>query len=184
MNVPGTGPNGRSPHNYGYPESDGARIRHRAPRARLLAVAALLVSAIPGRVPAPAVQDTHKSGALVDPAVTRDGRAKKPEAVVADQRPATQPTCTASWYGEAHRGRPTASGAAFDPDALTAAAWDVPFGTRLQVAHAGRTVEVVVNDRGPARHLRRCIDLSTAAFARLADLEVGLIDVTIQEVAP
>jgi rare lipoprotein A len=174
-------PVAQSQHNSPYPESAGRRTT----RARLLAATALLAASIPARVPAPATQDTHRSGALVDPAVTRDGRAQKPEAVVADQRPAAPPdTCVASWYGEAHRGRPTASGAPFDPDALTAATWTHDFGTRLAVTAGAHTVVVTVNDRGPARVLNRCVDLSAAAFARLADLDVGLIDVTVEEVGP
>ena len=91
----------------------------------------------------------------------------------------TAATCVASFYGEAHRGRPTASGVPFDPDALTAASWHHPFGTRLRVTHRDRSVVVTVNDRGPAHYLGRCIDLSRAAFARLADLGHGLIDVTV-----
>ena len=39
----------------------------------------------------------------------------------------------ASWYGEDHRGKLMANGRPFDPDALTCATWDHPFGTRLKV---------------------------------------------------
>jgi rare lipoprotein A len=86
----------------------------------------------------------------------------------------------ASWYGEKHRGRITASGQRFNPDRLTAASWKHPLGTRLLVTHGGRSVRVVVNDRGPARRLKREIDLSRAAFARLADPDRGLIRVKIE----
>ena len=105
---------------------------------------------------------------------------------VPEARPAAdpRPTCTASWYGHELAGRPTASGEPFDPSALTAASWDHPFGTVLEVTAVatGRTVRVRVNDRGPARRLGRCIDLSRAAYARLAALSTGLLEVTVQEV--
>lgn len=53
-----------------------------------------------------------------------------------------------SYYWE---GSSTASGAAFDPRGLTAAHRTLPFGTRLTVSNPlnGRSVNVVINDRGP-----------------------------------
>lgn len=82
----------------------------------------------------------------------------------------------ASWYGEWFRGRTTSCGELYDPDALTAAHRSLPCGTKLRVEHGGRSVEVEVNDRGP--YVRgRHIDLSRAAFARLAPLGEGLLDV-------
>lgn len=91
----------------------------------------------------------------------------------------------ASWYGQAHAGRPTASGELFNPDKLTAASWFYPFGTRLRVTNLanGRSVVVRINDRGPARRLvrrGRKIDLSRAAFSRIADLRTGLIRVRVE----
>lgn len=88
----------------------------------------------------------------------------------------------ASWYGPELEGRPTASGEPFDPAALTAASWHHPFGTRLEVTNlsTGESVEVRVNDRGPARRLRRVIDLSQESFSRIADLDQGLVRVEIR----
>lgn len=86
----------------------------------------------------------------------------------------------ASWYGDECRGKPMANGKPFDPDKLTCAMWDVPFGTKLNVIHGNRSVIVVVTDRGPARRLNRAIDLSEAAFRRLADTRNGLIEVQIE----
>ena len=88
----------------------------------------------------------------------------------------------ASFYGEAYRGRKMADGRPFDPDAMTAASWDYPLGTRVRVTHGGREVVVTITDRGPARRLRqqgRIIDLSEAAFARLAPLSSGLVAVSV-----
>jgi L,D-transpeptidase YcbB len=61
------------------------------------------------------------------------------------------PIVGATWYGNEFRGRPTASGEMFDPNALTAAHKSLPFGTCLVVGNprTGRTVVVRVNDRGP-----------------------------------
>lgn len=91
-------------------------------------------------------------------------------------------TGQASFYCEGFRGRITASGAPFDPEAMTAAGWDWRLGTRLLVTHGERSVVVLLTDRGPARKLRargRVLDLSRAAFARLAPLEAGVIEVAV-----
>ena len=89
----------------------------------------------------------------------------------------------ASWYGEEHRGLPMANGKPFNPDKLTAASWFYDLGTRVVVTHGRRSVVVEITDRGPAPRLvkqGRKIDLSHAAFARLANPYHGLIDVTIR----
>ena len=90
----------------------------------------------------------------------------------------------ASWYGEKQRGLPMANCQRFNPDKLTAASWFYDLGTKVVVTHANRSVVVEITDRGPARRLvaeRRKIDLSRAAFARLADPDLGLIPVTIKK---
>jgi rare lipoprotein A len=53
-----------------------------------------------------------------------------------------------AYYWEGSR---TASGQPFNPHAMTAAHRSLPFGTRLNVTNprTGKTVEVIVNDRGP-----------------------------------
>lgn len=76
----------------------------------------------------------------------------------------------ASYYGAELHGRKTASGVPFDMNALTAAHLTLPFGTRVKVTYlaTGRSVIVVINDRGP--HIAgRIIDLSAAAAK-----EIGL----------
>lgn len=90
----------------------------------------------------------------------------------------------ASWYGESYRGKLMANGVPFDPDAMTCASWDFPFGTRLRVLchETGKIVVVTVTDRGPAPSLYsrgRVIDLSRAAFASIADPLVGIVTVSI-----
>jgi rare lipoprotein A len=91
----------------------------------------------------------------------------------------------ASWYGEEHRGHIRADGRPFDPDSLSAASWNYPLGTVLEVQHESRRVFVVVNDRGPARWVSGVdIDLSRRAFEMLAPLSLGRIPVTITIVKP
>ena len=96
-------------------------------------------------------------------------------------------TGTASFYGEAYRGKTMANGLPFDPAALTAASWDFALGARVRVSFGARSVVVTITDRGPSRRLYqqgRVIDLSAAAFARLAPLKTGLIEVIIEPQIP
>lgn len=73
-----------------------------------------------------------------------------------------------------------------DPDRLTAASWFYDLGTKVVVTHANRRVVVVITDRGPAKELvreGRKIDLSRAAFAKLAGPDRGLVAVTVKKKA-
>lgn len=72
----------------------------------------------------------------------------------------------ASWYGPGFAGKKTASGERFDPNKLTAAHKTLKFGTKVRVTHAGHSVVVRINDRGPYAH-GRVIDLSRAAAERI-----------------
>lgn len=95
------------------------------------------------------------------------------------------PETTASWYGEAHRGLPMANGEPFNPQALTAASWFFPLGTRLRITHGPRSVVVRITDRGPAWRLvrqGRRLDLSLAAFRRLGDPRHGIIRVRFERI--
>ncbi len=68
----------------------------------------------------------------------------------------------ASFYGHGEKlSRHTASGAVFNPHAMTAAHKTLPFGTVLQVCHRG-CVHVTINDRGPFVRGRQ-LDLSYGA---------------------
>jgi len=86
-------------------------------------------------------------------------------------------TCIASWYGQKYAGRLTASGSIFNPKDLTAAHKTLPFGTRLLVENGPKNVFVTITDRGPFIKGRE-LDLSLAAFERLAQKEAGLLQVT------
>ncbi|MCI4063529.1 septal ring lytic transglycosylase RlpA family protein [Micromonospora sp. R77] len=84
-------------------------------------------------------------------------------------------SCGASFYDE---GQMTANGETFNPDALTAAHKTLPFNTRVRVTNPanGKSVVVRINDRGPYVD-GRCIDLSRAAFAAIASVDLGAVDV-------
>ena len=86
----------------------------------------------------------------------------------------------ASWYGRAWRGRRTANGQRFDDRQLTAASLLLPFAVRAHVTNLenGRSVEVVVNDRGPY-HQGRIIDLSARAAELLGMTRSGTAQVAI-----
>jgi len=58
-------------------------------------------------------------------------------------------TGPASWYGPGFDGRPTASGAIYDQEGWTCASKELPLGTILLVSENGRSVLLLVNDRGP-----------------------------------
>ena len=65
---------------------------------------------------------------------------------------------------------------------LFAAMWDVKFGTKVRVSNVatGKSVDVVVLDRGPSRRLARPIDLSLAAFRKIADPAQGIARVRVE----
>ena len=86
----------------------------------------------------------------------------------------------ASWYGPGFAGRTTASGVPFRPWKRTAAHKELPFGTVVRVTRIdnGRSVRVVINDRGPYVD-DRIIDLSRRAARRLNMLDVGVSAVEI-----
>jgi len=98
----------------------------------------------------------------------------------ADEAPAPVVyTGVASWYGADFHGRPTASGEAYDKEAMTAAHRTLPFGTLLLVRSLDTQASVVVriNDRGPFVD-GRDLDLSEAAARILGMTLTGTARVT------
>jgi rare lipoprotein A len=89
----------------------------------------------------------------------------------------------ASWYGPGFDGRPTASGAIFDQEAFTVASKELPLGTILLITHGGRSVLVLVNDRGPYV-AGRVLDLSHGVASALGTVHSGVARVTAQVLAP
>jgi rare lipoprotein A len=86
----------------------------------------------------------------------------------------------ASWYSMGTR---TASGARYNPDGLSAAHRTLPFGTHLKVTNVrnGKSVNVVVNDRGPFAK-KRVIDVSRGAARQLGMISSGTAKVSVQVV--
>jgi rare lipoprotein A len=82
-----------------------------------------------------------------------------------------------AWYGRKFAGRRTASGEAYNPDALTMAHKTLPFGTKVKVTNLANKKSVVlrVNDRGPTQ-ADRVGDVSLAAAKRLGMVRGGVID--------
>lgn len=129
-----------------------------------------------------------------EPALIMRGAATHDEVITAEPLAPPPPvtafikkaqTGIASWYGKAWQGRLTASGSRFDTRLLTAAHRSLPLNTIVRVTNLlnGRSVEVVVNDRGPyVGH--RVIDLSEAAAKRLDMVKKGLAPVRIETVPP
>lgn len=89
--------------------------------------------------------------------------------------------CKATYYGEDFRGDNTASGEPFNPDDLTAAHKELPFGTIVRVTNLknGKSVEVRINDRCPFTEGLE-IDLSQAAFEEIAEISNGIINAQIE----
>ena len=80
----------------------------------------------------------------------------------------------ASYYADKLDGNKTASGEPYDKNKLTAAHRTLTFGTKIKVTYlkTGKSVEVVINDRGP--HAKnRIIDLSGAAAKKIGLTEDG-----------
>jgi len=103
------------------------------------------------------------------------------------ERPLFAEEGLASWYATGFAGRKTASGERFDPHAMSAAHRTLPFGTVVRVTNLrnGRTVEVRINDRGPAarRSARRILDLSKDAAVALGMTAAGVAKIRIVALA-
>jgi len=90
-------------------------------------------------------------------------------------------TGKASYYGDDFNGKKTANGQTFNKNALTAAHKTLPFGTVVKVTNLnnGKTVTVVINDRGPYAK-GRIIDLSEKAAANIDMINQGVAQVQLK----
>lgn len=105
------------------------------------------------------------------------GSAAEPAKVAPDREGAEG---VAAYYAKRYNGRKTNSGALYDPEKLTAAHPDLPFGTRVKVVNLanGREVTVTINDRCRKRSFP-FIDLSRAAARKIGFLGKGTAKVRI-----
>ncbi len=91
----------------------------------------------------------------------------------------------ASWYGHGDglHGKRTASGAVFDKNGLTAAHFDLPFGTRVRVRNLrnNRRVDLTITDRFPKKTLNRgrIVDVSYGAARKLRMVEDRIVPVEL-----
>jgi rare lipoprotein A len=91
----------------------------------------------------------------------------------------------ASFYGhsDGYDGRLTASGRRFDKNGLTAAHFDLPFGTRIRVRNLknDRRVDLTVTDRFPAATLSkgRILDVSYGAAKKLRMVDDGVVPIEL-----
>ena len=90
-------------------------------------------------------------------------------------------TGMASYYGGSWHGKKTANGEIFNENSLTAAHKTLPFGTKVKVTNLdnGKSVVVRINNRGPYSN-GRIIDLSKAAFSRIASTSRGVTRVKLE----
>lgn len=95
-----------------------------------------------------------------------------------------QETGIASWYGPQFHNRPTANGQIFNMNAISAAHRTLPLPSRVQVTNLqnGRSLKVLVNDRGPFAH-GRIIDLSRRAAQLLGFERTGTARVRVTIIA-
>lgn len=98
----------------------------------------------------------------------------------------SQQTGKASFYGEKHHGRKTASGEVFNMHGLTAASNTLPIGTYVKVTNVknSKSVVVKINDRGGFSKYGRLLDMSKGAFSQIASVKQGVITVLIEIVKP
>jgi rare lipoprotein A len=90
-------------------------------------------------------------------------------------------TGIASWYGEAFHGKRTANGAIYNMNALTAAHRTLPMPIKVRVTNLdnGRSIVLIVNDRGPFAR-GRIIDVSRRASQLLGFHEAGTALVRVE----
>ena len=87
---------------------------------------------------------------------------------------------TASYYGKQFHLKRTASGEIFDMYKMTTASNTHKMGTKVVNRANKNSVVCKVNDTGGFSKYGRTLDLSKAAFAKIADIKQGLVKVDIK----
>lgn len=137
------------------------------------------------------------AGAVLMLAFSMHGRRLHPQGPVPISAPAAPMTVAtvkphlhwyqfgrASWYGHALQGMETASGEAYDMNAMTCAHRSLPLGALVRVTnmHNHKSIVVRVNDRGPVPETR-VVDLSYAAAQLLGFTNRGTAPVRIDVIS-
>jgi rare lipoprotein A (peptidoglycan hydrolase) len=89
-----------------------------------------------------------------------------------------------SWYGWEFAGRPTASGAIFDPRLFTLANKELPLGVFLRIRFKGKCAIALVNDRGPYGVPGRIFDVAEAVAKYLGYKGAGVAYVNTDVLVP
>lgn len=89
----------------------------------------------------------------------------------------------ASYYANHYQGKTMANGQPYRKGKLIAAHKQMPFGTKVMVTNleTGRSVKVVIKDRGPFVR-GRVIDLSRKAARRVGMIDAGVVPVQVKVV--
>ena len=157
-----------------------------AARGGLLFAAAFLAAMLAGCAVAPPAPEAPAPPSPAPPAPAPPAAAAPPAKVAPKEGEAHfRQRGRVSLYGRAFDGKKTASGAPFDPDALTMAHRTLPFGTLVRVTNLEnhRSVDVTVNDRGPFV-ADRIADVSLAAARKLGMVDDGVVDGEIEVIRP
>jgi rare lipoprotein A len=94
-------------------------------------------------------------------------------------------TGKASFYADKFEGVQTASGEKYKRKKLTGAHKTLPFGTKVRVTNLqnNKTVDIIINDRGPYVD-GRIVDLSKAAAEKLGFINKGITEVKLEVIDP
>lgn len=93
-------------------------------------------------------------------------------------------TGLASWYGPGFHGKPKPYGEKFNMHGISAAHRTLPLPTVVKVTNLqnGKSINLVVDDRGPFVYEGRIIDLSVGAAKALGTYSKGLVTVRVQSI--
>ncbi|MCF7971606.1 MAG: septal ring lytic transglycosylase RlpA family protein [Methylococcaceae bacterium] len=146
--------------------------------AQLIFIA--LISGCASDAPKPLSSERANQGYKAKPAYNRPYKVKGKTYYPLASATGYRKRGIASWYG-AESGGKTAMGSRFKPAQLTAAHKTLPLPCKIKVTNLnnGRSIEVLVNDRGPF-HGGRLIDLSQGAAKKLGIK--GLTEVEVEYV--
>lgn len=88
----------------------------------------------------------------------------------------------ASWYGPGFNGKPKPYGEPFNQNAITAAHRTLPLPTVAEVTNleTGKSIVVLIDDRGPYVYAGRIIDLSVGAAKALGTYSKGIAKVRVR----
>lgn len=88
----------------------------------------------------------------------------------------------ASWYGPGFHGKPKPYGELFDQHAMTAAHKTLPLPTVVLVTNleTGKSIKLIIDDRGPFVYEGRIIDLSMGAAKALGSYKKGTAKVRVK----